>query len=162
MKRIATVTLVLEALLLVVVMLRWPGFTEQAYWGLGLLAGAMGIQTATLTGVGPLTVHTTFVTGMVNKLAQMTSHISFRAYDLRRLKTKNARMAREQKLEIEFTAFLFVIWVFYVSGAAAGTVLFEDWKLRVLLIAVGTIAVGIVTDQIWPLAIEEEKEQSER
>jgi uncharacterized membrane protein YoaK (UPF0700 family) len=161
-KRIATVTLILEAALLAIVILRWPGFTEEAYWGLALLAGAMGIQTATLTGVGPLTVHTTFVTGMVNKLAQMTAHISFRAYDLGRSKAKDARMAREQKLEIEFTAFLFVIWMFYVSGAAVGTLLFEDWKLRVLLIALGMIAVGIVTDQIWPLAIEEEKEQSER
>jgi hypothetical protein len=29
----------------------------------------MGTQTATLTRIGPLTIHTTFVTGMLNKFA---------------------------------------------------------------------------------------------
>jgi len=43
---------------------------------LDLLAAAMGIQTAVLTRIGPLTIHKTFVTGMLNKFAEAASQCS--------------------------------------------------------------------------------------
>lgn len=49
---------------------------------LSLFAGAMGIQTATLTRIGPLTVHTTFVTGRRNKLAQLVTRWIFLEHDI--------------------------------------------------------------------------------
>ena len=48
---------------------------------LALLAAAMGLQTATLTKIGPLTIHTTFVTGMLNKFAEAVSEWFFWLYD---------------------------------------------------------------------------------
>jgi len=51
---------------------------------------------------------------------------------------------------------------FYVAGAAGGTFAFALWGFRTLNIAVALLAVGFVTDQLSPLSIREEKEQSER
>jgi len=165
-RRIASVTLAMEAILLAY--LAETAFHSAAngaaepYWALSLLAGAMGIQTATLTGIGPLTVHTTFVTGMINKLAQLISHIAFRAYDVFRKRRLGAAAIREWREDIKIAGFLSFIWVFYVGGAAFGTWSYQKWALRALFFAVGMLAVGIVTDRFVPLSIQEEIEQSER
>src|SRR5579884_4388617 len=86
LRSIASVTIAIEtAMLVFVAQVTSHPFGNllrtAPYLLLVFLAAAMGIQTATLTGIGPLTVHTTFVTGMVNKLAQLVSHLMFRAYD---------------------------------------------------------------------------------
>jgi uncharacterized membrane protein YoaK (UPF0700 family) len=70
-RRIASITLTIEAIMLASATQLSPSFACARYAELALLAGAMGIQTATLTGIGPLTVHTTFVTGMLNKIGQL-------------------------------------------------------------------------------------------
>ncbi len=168
-RRIASVTLALEAILLAY--LAETAFHAAAmaantatkpYWALSLLAGAMGIQTATLTGVGPLTVHTTFVTGMINKLAQLISHIAFRAYDMVRRRRLSAAALHQWHEDIKRATFLSMIWFFYVGGAAFGTWSYNRWQLRALFFAVAVLIAGIVTDQFVPLSIQEEIEQSER
>jgi uncharacterized membrane protein YoaK (UPF0700 family) len=135
---------------------------NQPYWALAVLAGAMGIQTATLTGIGPLTVHTTFVTGMVNKVAQLVSHIAFRAYDVVRRRPLAAAVLQQWHEDIKQAAFLSAIWVFYVGGAAFGTWSYIEWGLRSLFIAVGLLLIGIAVDQFVPLSMKEEIDQSER
>ena len=55
----------------------------------------MGLQTATLTRIGPLTIHTTFVTGMLNKFAQLLAHGMYHAYDL--LRARSDRQTDSQK-----------------------------------------------------------------
>lgn len=160
-RKIASITLAVEGALLVLVAERGAIFTLAPRWPIALLAAAMGIQTATLTGIGPLTVHTTFVTGMVNKTAQLVSRIMFRAYDLRRSKSPNAEGRREQKDEIEMTSFLFGVWLCYIAGAAAGTWSFALLGLRALFIVVALLATALITDQFRPLSVLEEIEQSE-
>ena len=159
-RRIASVTLAAEAVILAVVA-NARSHPSQLYGILGLLAAAMGIQTATLTGVGPLTVHTTFVTGMVNKIAQLVSRISFRVYDSWRSRPRTVEAQRNQERDIQMGLFLAAIWLCYVAGAAAGTLSFRAWGMRALFIAVGLLGVSFVVDQFRPLAIQEEKEQSE-
>lgn len=161
-RRIASFTLALEAIWLAVAAQGGWGLAREPYWSLSLVAASMGIQTATLTGIGPLTVHTTFVTGMLNKMAQLMSHIAFRGYDLWKSKAANSTARREQKQEIEMLGFLACIWIVYVLGAAVGTVSFETLRLRALFVAVGLLAVAFVIDEFKPLSIEEEKEQSEQ
>lgn len=172
--RIASFTLAIEAAMLAILTataqptfrqatpLSLNGALNGVYWGLAILAGAMGIQTATLTGIGPLTVHTTFVTGMINKTAQLVSHIAFRTYDLVRSKSRDIGARRERNQDIMQALFLSAIWCFYVGGAAFGAWSYRFLGMRSLFIAVGLLAVGIATDLFWPLAIKEEKEQSER
>ena len=79
-RRIAMVTLAVEAALLALCSRmqgrqctweKWSMSDRAAYFLLiALLAFAMGVQTATLTRVGTLTVYTTFVTGTLTKLAE--------------------------------------------------------------------------------------------
>jgi uncharacterized membrane protein YoaK (UPF0700 family) len=133
-----------------------------AYVYLAILAGAMGVQTAMLTGVGPLTVHTTFVTGMVNKLAQLVSRIAFRAFDFLRGRRDTPEQRTQQSVESRQAIFIFTIWVFYVLGAAGGTASYMRWGFRALLVAIAGLMVGIATDLVTPLSVEEEKEQAER
>jgi uncharacterized membrane protein YoaK (UPF0700 family) len=160
-RRIATVTLAIEAVMLAALAQVRPGFAIRPFWGLAMLAAAMGIQTATLTGIGPLTVHTTFVTGMINKLAQLVSHLMFRGYDLLHSKSRNAEAHRDQRRDRQQALFLSAVWLFYVGGAAIGTWAFSSLGLRTLFIAVGLLLISLATDQFFPLSIREEKEQSE-
>lgn len=160
-RKIASITLAIEAILLLAAS-KSPGDLGAAPYGaLTLLAGAMGMQTATLTRIGPLTVHTTFVTGMLNKIAQLISHIMFRSYDLLRSKSRGQGMELDQKRDIQAAVFLLMIWLFYVTGAAAGTWTFGLWRMHALFCAVALLVTGIFTDQLSPLSIREEKEQSE-
>ena len=160
-RKIASVTLAVEGALLVLVAEKSAIFPLAPHWPLAVLAAAMGIQTATLTGIGPLTVHTTFVTGMVNKTAQLISRIMFRAYDLRRQASASAAGRRDQKDEVEMTLFLSGVWLCYIVGAAAGTWSFAFLGLRTLFIAVALLAIALITDQFRPLSVLEEIEQSE-
>jgi len=133
-----------------------------AYVYVAIFAGAMGVQTAMLTGVGPLTVHTTFVTGMVNKLAQLASRIAFRAFDFSRGVRDTPEKRKEQSAESQQAIFMFSIWAFYVLGAAGGTASYMKWGFRALLVAIAGLMIGIATDMVTPLSVEEEKEQAER
>ncbi len=161
-RSIASATLATEMLLLLLVLPIAGSFVRKPYAGIALLAAAMGMQTATLTGVGPLTVHTTFVTEMMNKIAQLVSHIGFRAYDLRKPHSKTSAILRDQRRDMKMLLFLSGIWGFYVAGAILGTWSFNNWKLKALSIAIALLILCLAVDQWWPLSIEEEKEQSER
>lgn len=163
-RKVASITLAIEAILLagLAIAETHSEFVHSPYAGLAVLAGAMGLQTATLTGIGPLTVHTTFVTGMVNKLAQLVSHIAFRAYDMLRKKPLSAEAIQQWHMDIDKAVFLATIWALYVGGAVFGTWFFGIGGLRGLYVAVGFLAIAIAADQFFPLSIQEEKEQSER
>lgn len=165
-RRIASVTLTIEAAMLVAVVVAkivsgGPAapFTTCVY--LALLAAAMGVQTATLTRVGPLTVHTTFVTGMINKLAQLVSRILFRGYDFLRGRATVEKRA-EQAAESRHAIFIFSIWACYVLGAVAGTASYLRWGIEALFIAIAGLIVGVASDLFAPLSVAEEREQSER
>lgn len=163
-RKVATITLVIEAILLAGLAIAGAHaeFARSPYAGLAVLAGAMGLQTATLTGIGPLTVHTTFVTGMVNKFAQLVSHIAFRACDTLRGRALKSDELRQWHEDINKSMFLAAIWMIYVGGAAFGTWFFPIAGLRGLYLAVALLMIAIAADQFSPLSIREEKEQSER
>jgi uncharacterized membrane protein YoaK (UPF0700 family) len=131
---------------------------------LALLALAMGLQTATITRVGALTVHTTFVTGMINKLAQLVSQALFDTYDLGTMQSDSTVRERLQHRQqtVRKATFIFSIWCAYAAGAIAGTGLESKWELRSLLVPVLLLCTAIAADQVLPLAVEEEKDQSER
>jgi uncharacterized membrane protein YoaK (UPF0700 family) len=123
-----------------------------------MLAAAMGLQTATLTRVGPLTVHTTFVTGMLNKLAQLLSRGAFLTYDI----VRGRNPLDERQRVLRESLFMFSIWVFYLLGAVVGTWLGSMWAVRGLLLPASIVALAVIVDQTTPLSIEEEREKPER
>ncbi|HEX6823594.1 MAG TPA: YoaK family protein [Candidatus Sulfotelmatobacter sp.] len=127
---------------------------------LALLAGAMGLQTATLTKIGPLTIHTTFVTGMLNKFAEAISEWFFWLYDER--KTGKAWQESTQHRAFRNARFMALIWFSYMLGSLFGTWTYSHWTVWVLYVPVATLLISAGIDQWRPLAIEEEKEQTQQ
>ncbi len=151
----AMMCLLLEAVLIALVI---PSSRNQML-SLGLLAAAMGVQTATLTRLGPLTVHTTFVTGMLNKFAQLISHVCFLTYDV----VRGSRTAVVSRAKFFSQArFIFAIWLLYVLGATVGTSTSSWWGVDALLLPAVLASLLACVDLISPLAVEEEKDASER
>lgn len=169
-RSIGSVTLAIEAALLagvIVIGAHASGLRPKALPAvcslLALLAGAMGLQTATVTRIGALTVHTTFVTGMLNKLAQLLSHLLFRSYDLHVAGPSRKGDLQDQRRHISRQArFLFSIWLLYLAGAFCGTWITDHWNFKSLLVPCCILVAVIAVDQARPLSIEEEKDQSER
>ncbi len=128
---------------------------------LALLAAAMGLQTATLTRVGPLTVHTTFVTGMLNKFAQASSEWLFWAHDQwqDRATMRDILQASRRNPAFHNAAFVLTIWVAYMIGAVAGTWMNSRWRLEAMYVPVAILFLSIAVDQFRPLSLEEEREQ---
>ncbi len=155
-RSIASATLLIESALIAAVIPTAKITTDARVFGsITLLAAAMGLQTATLTRIGSLTVHTTFVTGMLNKLAQLVSKACVLTYDARR----NPEAATARKSALRQAQFIFSVWMFYFVGAAAGAWARSAWGVRSLLLPLGLVLVAVAGDQVWPLSIEEEHDE---
>ena len=155
LRSVAVVTLVLEAALIASALPAGHG----EMFSLLMLAAAMGMQTSTLTRIGSLTVHTTFVTGMLNKLAQLLSHFFFLTYDVLR----GSRAAIASRLQaLREARFIFGVWVLYAVGAGTGTLMDLRWGMHALLLPAALVLSLAVVDLVSPLAIEEERDVPER
>ena len=171
MRRIASITLGVEAILLLFFARATPAMHlgqivdlhSGAYFTLvALLAFAMGVQTATLTHVGALTIYTTFVTGTLTKLTESFTRVLFWAHDqLRELKRIShvVRLAPGQK-DVREGAMLASTWTCYLVGAALGTIVKQRWELRALYLPVAVLLVFILIDQLRPIDVEEERHQA--
>ena len=168
--RIASFTLGLEAVLLAVFAHATPrmhfgqiaDLHSPAYFSfVALLAFAMGVQTATLTNFGALTVYTTFVTGTLTKLTESATRSLFWIVDeLRRTGISHIVKAGAGQRDIQQVAMLSSIWICYVAGAAAGALAKSHWELRALYAPVAVLAGFVVLDLIWSIGVEEEKRQT--
>jgi uncharacterized membrane protein YoaK (UPF0700 family) len=160
-KRAASLVLLLEAAALSEAV----GFTvvshsTAALWtSLMLLALGMGLQTATLTRIGPLTVHTTFVTGMLNSLAQRLSIVLFLLWDKFRGRT-NTSPADSHALRQ--AGMLTLVWIAYFFGGVLGALLVTPFQMRSLFFSLMLLFAAIVVDQLSPLSIEEEQDQAKQ
>lgn len=172
MRRIASFTLALEALLLALFAHATPAMhlgqivdqQSPSYFLLvALLAFAMGVQTATLTHIGALTIYTTFVTGTLTKLTESFTRALFWAYDhLRQSGSSNIVRHAIGQPDVREGAMLASTWSCYVLGAAMGTALKMRWELRALYLPVAVLVVVVLLDQVRPIDAEEEKHQTGR
>jgi uncharacterized membrane protein YoaK (UPF0700 family) len=171
LRQIATYTLAFEAMLLVLFARATPAMksgqmvdlNSAAYFSLvALLAFAMGVQTATLTHVGALTVYTTFVTGTLTKISESLTRALFWSYDQAAQCGERISdivgQAHKQK-DVRETAFLTATWICYVVGAAMGTFSKQRWELRALYLPVVVLIGFVVIDQFRPIGVQEEKHQ---
>lgn len=169
MRRVASITLALEAILLISVLFWGTRSLHRhvssepliTYSLLGMLAGAMGIQTATLTKVGPLTIHTTFVTGMLNKLAELVASWIFLNHDFHHSSPgqSQAHLGDKRSIALREAVFITAIWTSYLGGAICGTWLGFRWQLKALILPCLALMLAIAVDQFRPLSLEEEQEQ---
>ncbi len=153
MRRVASITLLFESALLISVLLISWLTGARPWWFLLLFSSAMGLQTATLTKVGPLTVHTTFVTGMLNKLAQLISDGIFLTYDRVVL---GQRVRQEQHKTFRQAGYIWSIWLLYFAGAFAAAVFESRFGFRTLVIPIVILLMSMVFDQLQPLSLQEE------
>ena len=170
LRRIASFTLAVEALLLAIFAHATPAMhlgqivdqQAPAYFALvALLAFAMGVQTATLTHIGPLTVYTTFVTGTLTKLTESFTRVLFWTYDhLRKLGASGIVRHAIGQPDVQEGAMLSSTWSCYVLGAAIGTALKLRWELRALYVPVAVLIVFVVLDLFRPIDVEEEQHQT--
>lgn len=169
-RRIASVTFAVEAVLLLVFAHARPAMhlgqivdrQSPGYFTLvAVLAFAMGVQTATLTHIGALTIYTTFVTGTLTKLSESLTRVLFWGYDQLRQTSMSdiVRVAAQQK-DVREGLMLAGTWTCYVVGAAFGTVSKQRWELRALYIPVVVLVGFILLDRLRPIDVEEEKHQT--
>lgn len=149
-QRSATPPLALEAMLIGAVAVLGTKWHDSMTY---VLAAAMGLQTAVLTRVGSLTVHTTFVTGMLNKLAQLLSNAAFLIAD--QYRGRNLDLGERRKV-LRQAYFMLSIWCLYLFGAVAGAWMNAKWSLPCLFVPVFLILVVLVTDCVRPLSIQQE------
>ena len=170
MRRIASFTLALEALLLALFAHATPAMhlgqivdqQSPSYFMLvALLAFAMGVQTATLTHIGALTIYTTFVTGTLTKLTESFTRILFWAYDhLKQSGSSHIVRHAIGQPDVREGAMLASTWICYLIGAAIGAGLKMRWELRALYLPVVVLVVVVLLDQVRPIDVEEEKHQT--
>jgi uncharacterized membrane protein YoaK (UPF0700 family) len=168
-QRIASFTLAAEAVLLLFFARATPEMHfgqiadrhAPAYFLLtGLLAFAMGVQTATLTHVGALTIYTTFVTGTLTKMTESVTRALFWFYDqLRGASFFEVLRSASAQQDAQDVAMLAATWLVYVLGATTGTLAKSHWELRSLYIPVIVLVALILLDRIRPTVVEEEKHQ---
>ncbi len=170
-KRIASITLAVEAILLILFARATPAMHlgqivdlhSPVYFTLvALLAFAMGVQTATLTHIGALTIYTTFVTGTLTKLTESFTRVLFWGYDQLRQLGRLSHVVRlmPRQRDVREGAMLASTWTCYVAGAAVGIVIKRRWELQALYVPVAVLIVFILVDQWRPIDVEEERHQT--
>jgi uncharacterized membrane protein YoaK (UPF0700 family) len=169
--RIASLTLTTEVLLLLVFARATPPMyagqiTDQSslpYFALiATLGFAMGVQTGTLTHLGPLTVYTTFVTGTLTKFSESFARTLFWIHDSRQSGRSLSEVVGQLSSQGDAlsSALLLGVWICYVAGAALGTVSKHHWELKAIYVPVSVLIALVILDRIRPLAAAEEQHQS--
>jgi uncharacterized membrane protein YoaK (UPF0700 family) len=166
-RRIATVTLALEIVLLVLVCFATPqpaAVTLPAAVSIGILAVAMGIQNGTLTHFSFVTVHTGFVTGTLVKMAEELARFIAWLWQVTNaggLRWRGLLRASLHEGSFKRSVLLAVLWIAYVLGALSGAFANSFASLRSLVVPVLSLLWVIVLDLRTPLAVKEEQAQVE-
>ena len=117
------------------------------YLLIALPSVAMGLQNATLTHFGPLTVRTIHVTGTLSNLAdELVQYLVWlKAQTSAAGRFAHAVRASQAQPSFRAVCFLTGVWLSYCAGAALGAYLEHAWHLRSLGIPVTLLSVMIVS-----------------
>lgn len=166
--RTSAIVFGLEAALLMTVQMLYtkagPAFGDgpRYFLAAGLLAVAMGLQNATLTRVGALSVRTTHITGTISEFAEGFSHFCFWSFD--RLRAAGANRIRRvlalavRRHDFQQAVVTVCLWTAFVLGALSGTLTMRYSASYLLLPPVAALIVFLVFDLIRPLAASAEHE----
>ncbi len=152
MKSTASATFFLEALLLgVATMLLAMPHPLALLVSLGL---AMGLQNATLTRIGALSVRTTHVTGTISELADSAAAYWFwaRGQTLTSILNESSRQKHFRSALVTFS-----LWLAFLSGAAAFMAAQVVLDRFALLPAVAVLLGAVLFDLYRPMRRQEEK-----
>ncbi len=156
LRRRFSVALILEMVLLATFFLfgrRWIHSTDIALYGtakfyflVAALAGAMGVQAASLRRVRSQSVHTSYVTGMLTHSVENAVTVLFAAYD--RLRNRIIEPFGDNIKRMIFYAGL---WLSFTIGAVCGGIGESHWNFASLMAPLGALAFAIVCDFVRPI-----------
>lgn len=113
---------------------------------------AMGVQNASLTHFGPLSVRTTHVTGNLATLADQIALFGIWFAGARKeMGTKHAMAASWSQQSLHESAFLTAIWISYFIGAAIGVAMLFAWSLAAALPPAAVLLILILVDLTNPI-----------
>ena len=118
---------------------------------------AMGLQNATLRRVGGFTLHTTYVTGILDGLAEEGVKYLYwvrdrtRGHTVRRF--RNILRLSPRQASFRRTLLCGGVWGSYIIGAVLGSVATHWWNLGSLALPLGALALMITVDLIRPLQL---------
>lgn len=124
------------------------------YLCIALLTLAMGLQTIVIQRVSGQSVHTTFVTGVLNNWTQALIHYLFWLHT-QATERHFRRALRESRQQTAFRHLLLLggIWIWYVVGAICGSAFERHMALTALVFPLGVLAVLIAIDVFRPFSV---------
>ena len=167
------ITLGLESLLLIILAVAgtrsaWSGDLAahspmMFYFLLALACAAMGLQNATLTNIGALTVRTTHVTGTLSKFAESGSRYLFWFYDKTRgpgqYRFREAFRLSFHHPDFQDAGITALLWIGFLAGGFCGIWLHHLWKLKCLFVPIALLVGFALTDIMRPYTNMFRKEQ---
>ena len=121
------------------------------YLCVALLTLAMGLQTATLRGVGGQSVRTTFVTGVLSDWAQaLTQYLSWLRQQSTQRQVRGVGRESMQQASFRHLLLLSGVWGSYIVGAICGSALELQLALFSLVFPLCVLVVLIVIDVLQP------------
>jgi uncharacterized membrane protein YoaK (UPF0700 family) len=113
---------------------------------------AMGVQNASLSHFGPLSVRTTHVTGNLATLADQIALFAIWSVTAKKEKGANRETARSRSRQsLRETIFLTAIWVSYFIGASIGVLMLFAWSLASVVPPAGVLLVLVLLDLANPI-----------
>jgi uncharacterized membrane protein YoaK (UPF0700 family) len=119
---------------------------------IGLLTLAMGIQNASLSHFGPLSVRTTHVTGNLATLADRIAKFGIWFHESSgRNGLRRTLAASSAQLSFHEALFLAAVWFSYLGGAIIGAALLAYWGLGAVIPGVAVLISVAVVDWNEPI-----------
>lgn len=132
---------------------RAEGFAHYVLTGLGALA--MGLQNASLTHVGPLTVYTTHITGTLTKfgssLVEAISWIMMARRQQPRPRWRELLRRGSRKKQGFGVLLMGGLWLCFLSGGTAGALAWLSWGLGALGVPLLLVLAVVSYDLYHPL-----------
>lgn len=127
-----------------------------------LPALAMGVQNASLSHFGPLSVRTTHVTGNLATLADQMAIFGIWFFGAGRERGGRRALADSCKQDsLHETAFLTAVWLAYLTGAAIGAALLAYWHAGAVLPGVCALIGLMIVDWRNPVLGARERRKRE-
>jgi uncharacterized membrane protein YoaK (UPF0700 family) len=126
---------------------RWAFYVLAA-----LPALAMGLQNATLRRLAGQSFHTTYITGVLQTLAESgVHHLFWLRAQSRRTGWAAAVRASRREPALRSAAAAALLWLAYVSGAVSGGFAERRWQLYALALPVAVLAVIATANPMRPV-----------
>lgn len=122
----------------------------------GLIAVAMGVQSASLRKIGALTIFTTFITGTLTKLADDLACYLFWLRDRvkGRVRQRLGIALRLSPRQESFRAMVLLasLYLGYAAGSLVGAVGFHRWGVAIAAAPLGLVIAAVVVDLFRPMS----------